>query len=1138
MTKEKKVKIRKWGLRIGIGALAFIGGLATTFFLVPGRVNVIHFDTPEKEVVPETHFSRFVTKVMNTIDVDNEQALEGIVGSIDDLTVEWPDNKVVVDGEIQLAMRNLNDFDATLDLSVNYNDKYVDLGIGYTDRAFYLAFQDLYIKSSYVKTQEVFEKLNHLFFNPEVPEEEGLGISVDLDGIIDSLLGDFDISSLTSGGSAGGLSLSFGEEKHIEDTNLTEAPLIISLGEDKDPIEIVLYLNEETDNLAGVNLKSVEIGDIKISGDIKIDIFDGRKVYALDNENFVGIHDYKDVNFIEVVNYQSWFDDIFNLLNKKTVGIDFSFSVDQDDGTGPVNIGQIDASIDVDASKFVLPIPSIIDADTFAKNDIVVEKSIKRGENGEETLVETILNNLNAGIDLSVNRDETHYADINLTYADENAYLSLNDDVLKTKMDNETLNFVIDTVSSMIGKDEDEQVRRIVRGEPKEEGLFDFITSSELITAIKDGHYEGIIDVIDSISNSDGGINLKLNLSSLGLGENAKVELNLDATSNGEKGVTSLKCSDIQMAEGIFNLDLETRDYKQANIEKVLNDKENYEELDFAIGVFDQVSGILDSKQAGFALDGSMRGADGLGMSFSGQGQLDYGAKYGFGDINIYNHNNPEDVNEKSETHPIKLYFDNTTEDKEANNMKLVYGPNGHLKGKLSVKSLDDVIGVVMKVFEKNDRRFAKFLDPVMKMINDSIIGQIIASKDYLQLSDKSFVKSIAQSADGAYLDVLLSKDLFAGFLLSDLHLRLNFDESTGVKKLASVQIVDLTLNETLGNKTINCTISVLDFDPDREIPLDLNETYMNFSSVATLLQFGIDSTELNVYHLTAGVKLELGDVLTVANIKLDFYIEVIGEDTKVYGMFPDIPYIIIASNDASTDVCSEFLFEPSKHYDVSSGDNIGGYFHIIRNEDHHGILERGFEQYYYRATSKGFVDEIANYLLSSVLDFRFALVDKIGNINLETSSGTAVYEDMFMADGFKYSENNGVSRWDVGMNLDKVSGIQALKTLKAELYGEKMTTANGEQKSYFNKLHGLLVVKASIVTINLDATILLEDINPNNKSWKDQCPDIDERFEKVCGVYNNMSDSDKTEFDSTYLNKPGKAKRVYLDSKMPSVFK
>ena len=1148
MTKERKQKIKKWSIRIGAGFLAFAAGLAATFFLVPGRIRNIVFDEPQIEVAEETHFSKFVTRLMNTIDSESDETMEGVVGTIDNLTVEWPQNKITIDGELALSMRNINDLDLTVDLSVDYNSKKVDLGIGYTDRTFYLAFNDLFIKSSYVNTQDVFDKIYQLFFNAEAPEDEGLGITLDIDDILDSVIGGIDIGSLTSGGSGGGLGITFGDEVEAG-TNKIKAPLSITLGEGKEPINLSLFLNTETNDLCGVSLEKVEIGDVKINGGLTFDIFKDHKVYGFDNEMFDGIRDYSSKTFIEVVNYKSWFDDIFNLLNKKTVGIDLDFSVDQDDGSGRVNIGQIGGAIDVDASKFILPIPKIINSETFAKDNIVTTKVVKRGSNGEESVVDTILDNLNAGIGLSVNRGDTHYADLNLTYADQSAYLSLNKDVIKTKMDIQTLNLLISKISPLIEGSDEEVSKKLLRNEtqePEEPGLFDFITSSELVTAIKSGKYDGIIDLIENISNTNNGINLKLNLSSLGLGENAKVELNLDATDNGEKGVTSIKCSEIQMAEGYFNLDLSTRNYKKESIETVLSDSDNYEPLDFAVGVLDQVSNILDSKKTGFELSGSLLGSDNLGMEFSGAGQLDYGERYGYGSLEIRNRTNPENPTKikDEDIHPIDLYVDNTTEDKEANSMKLAYGPTRKLKGQLSVKSLEDIVGVVIKLINNNlvDRRFAKFLDPIVKMIYESKIGQIISSKDYLQLAHDNFVKAINQENNGSYLQLVLGKDLFAGFLTEDLEIRLNFNKTEDSKTLESLEIVDLNLNETLGSKIVNLKVTLKDFDEEFKNPIKLTDTFMNFSSLATLMTFLIDSTELNSYHLTAHINAKLGSVITLLQFDLDFYIEVLGENTRVYGKFPNVPYIILASNDSNADVNTEFIFEPAKHYDPNSNDSVGGYFHILRNEDHHGWTNRNFEQYYYRATSKGFLDNIASYLLAACLDFKYALVSQIGEINLD-SSATPVYENMFNNNGFVDKSNAASNKfeWDVDLNLGALTGIEAFNSLQAKLYGENETLDNGVEKSYLRKLEGKLPIQASIIKIEADATINLVDIDSKQNGWVGKQQFISDRYEAVVGIYNNMTSEEKASYDLTYLNQPktpyqlkGNAR---LDTTTPSIF-
>lgn len=1137
MKKDTRKKIGKWALRIGTGFLAFAAGLAATFFLVPNRVKNIVFDDPVFEPAEETHFSRFVSKVMNTIDAENDEKIEGVVGRINNLRVEWPNNYVAVDGALAFEMRNLDDFDLTVDLEIDYNTKEIDVGLGYVGKTFYLAINDDFlIKSSYTNSRTLLENVFHLFFDASVPAEEGLGITLDIDNIIDGLVGGIDINALLSGGggSAGGLGISFGEEVKSEETGLIEAPLTITLGEDKDPIEIIMFINEETNDLAGVNLKSVKIGEISVSGELTFELFSGHDVLTPEDPNYEGKHRNIDgKEYIEVINYQSWFTDIFKLINKKVVGLDLEFSADQKEGDSAVNIGSVSGKIDVDASQFVLPIPKIINWETFATPEAepVVKRTVETDENGEATILEEVLDNLNVGIDLSVDKETNegidHYADVNLTYAEQNGYLSLNDDSLKAQISNKTINYLVSEITELVEGSEIERHRRAANGQ--EEGPFDFITKSDLVTAIKTGHYEGIIDLIKEISSTPNGIKLALNLSSLNLGDNSLVELELDASNNGEKGVIGINCENIEMAEGIFNLKLNTRDYNPDTIQNVLNDKDSYDSLDFATGVFEQVAGILDSKQAGFSLSGSL--LDGkdtdTGMYFDGRGQFDYGVKYGFGDIALHKR---VGGGKPDEDHPIQLYVDNTTQDPEVNAMKLAYGPNHKLKGKLNVRSLEDILALVGKIIDKKDPRFMKFLDPILNFISDSILVDIIRTKDWMALSKKSFVKSIRVSGESLELD--LSKDLFANFLAEDLVIALNLKNVGDTKHLQSVEIKNLCFSEILSYKVVNCKIEILDFDPSAEPTIDLNANYLDFSSIATLLEFGIDSTELNSYHLTANAHVNALTVFNI-NVPLDFYIEVNDKDTKVYGRIIKVPKVIIVSNDYLNLVSTEFLFEPAKHFDPSSSDTIGGYFHILRSEEHVG----GLEQYYYRATSGGFVDNILQYLLCSVINFRFALMKDIGDLNLDSEKNVTSYEDMFNENGFidKSSPADNKYEWDISMNLAKLSGIDALRSLDAQIYGSKVTNKNNEEKSYLNKLVASMLIKASIVNIEIDATIELKDIDPDAEGWSDQFPDISARFEKIVNIYNGLSTEKQEAYDDEYLDNPEPNYLVNLDKSFPS---
>ena len=377
MTKEKKHSILKWSLRIGTGFLAFASGLAATFFLVPTRVKDLVFDDPVEEKIEETYFSKFVDKITRAIKVESDEKIEGVTGTIENLKIEWPDNYVKVDGSLALGLRSLDDFDVTVDLGVEYNTKSIDLAVGYTGKNFYLAVEDLLLKSSHNNTQDFLAHVKDLFFNPDVPADKGLGIKVDVDSVLDTLLKKFNLESLLSGGLDG---LSLGNFEEIDHDDYVETPLSVALFPDADPLEVSLYFDKETSFLKGADLKKVAIGDVNISGKVNLNVSEEKTVYGFDDENYVGRRNFKDKKFIEIINYKPWFTNIFTLLNEKTIGLDLDFSVDQIDGEkGPVNIGQLSGGIDVDLSKFNLfdYIPKVIDADLFSKDKVVTREVTK-----------------------------------------------------------------------------------------------------------------------------------------------------------------------------------------------------------------------------------------------------------------------------------------------------------------------------------------------------------------------------------------------------------------------------------------------------------------------------------------------------------------------------------------------------------------------------------------------------------------------------------------------------------------------------------------------------------------------------------------------------------------------------------------
>ena len=110
-----------------------------------------------------------------------------------------------------------------------------------------------------------------------------------------------------------------------------------------------------------------------------------------------------------------------------------------------------------------------------------------------------------------------------------------------------------------------------------------------------------------------------------------------------------------------------------------------------------------------------------------------------------------------------------------------------------------------------------------------------------------------------------------------------------------------------------------------------------------------------------------------------------------------------------------------------------------------------------------------------------------------------------FTDTGFKYTANE--KKWSVGINLDELTGVSALKDLEINIYG------NSQEK--FSKLSGTLKIEAmklgSLSTkIGLDFDVTLENTNSNVNDWSSS-------------IQNKFNNINSISFPDDYLNNPEK---------------
>lgn len=1110
MKPETKERLKKAG-KLGICILALVGGLASTYFLVPKRTEIIDLGAEGMEETPiqETYFERFVTRLTSAADVDSEETFDTLKADFNNFEIAWDTNVIKIDGNLMFSMVNLNDLSLSLDVDVDYNSKVTDVALAFVNKTAYLAIKDLRLKQSFVEYTDpsifdfgdLYDRVYSEFFDPD--NEEGLRINFDITKMLGSLIGGIDLSSLMSGGT----DLKINETVHDDGVTINlDIGLPADEGEEATNINIVIELGKEKLDLRKVDLGTIKIGGVTIKGQLDCVSSPDLKILGLDDPDYPR----KRGEFTEIINYSRWIDKIFELLKTRQIGLDVYADVKAHEGGTVTNLGYINLNADLDASGFF----DISDFDLLGAisgtadiKTVLVEDGLEDVDNEITGLLNKF--DFNVGLKLGnvVDGEKVDYSNLSLAYytneEGHNAgFLTFNEKndnaVMKAKIDVQTINCLISKIGNLIDSLNSEKVKSVKRDsngveDEQEVGFFDFVTSSPLMTAIYEGHYEGILDVLETLKSTEKTIEIGLNLSSLGFGNNSKISLILDANedSDAPTKIISIKAENVFLNELEINAEINTRAYSSSALKKVDANRDSYDNLNFLPGMFDQIQGIIDTKQVGFVLDGDIKDVNGIGFDFDGWAQLDYGASNGFGSIKFNEYKTNKDV--ISNDHKIDISIDDFSNDHAKNNMLFQYGnpklagnDSTPLRGKFTLKTFDDIIDLVKELIQARERRFMKFLDDIINEFKASLIYTVIESKDYLQLTQSSLIKKVAQSADGKYLDIVISGKLIPLDLVdSDIQLQLEFKGEGESRKLKAINIVDLQI----GEKKVNVNIALEAYNPTKVNPVDTTASFMNFSDISTLLTFGINTMELNYYHLTGKISLNAIAIINF-NLDVDFHIYVKDETTKVYGKINDIP--VIGDILHLCDVDTEFVFEPD--HDASDND-IGGYFYILRSENLIGSVSD--KQYYYKSDSKNFVDNILNYLLADVLGIDIVSYFNLDDLDIGGNAGEVnpIYQDMFDENGFVYTQNGSKHTWDVAVDLGVATGNSSFSLLNAKLDGVEV-----DGKGYFSHLEA----STRIITIlNVGAKLDLVNPDPSVHNWPN---DIESRYSKIVGYYSTLT--------------------------------
>ena len=1149
-----KKRLKTVLLRGGLTTISFSLALVGAYLLTPARTKVVNlsgnnFVKPGQDD-QETYFTAFVNRLKDASDADSDETIPGLKASFEGFELSWgglqegsntPKNDIKLGGDVYFSMDCIDNIKFTADLDVNYNGKNIDLALGYVESDFYLAVKDFRIKNTSVDRETLVDTIRELFFDPE--NEEGLGVYVNPGDLFNGFLASDTVTNLLNSlGSSDNeeseytnkINFSIDEQTNEEGTIITDKLNIVKEKYDRNEvlvdtenfitIELGLVRNSETDviDLSYVDLGTISINDFTVKGRINVTVDESIKVYRLDDENYQGT---KRDDFVEIINYVGWAHKLLNFLQTRKIGLELDANI----GNTSQTLANVKANVDVDLANFIPDLSKLIlDASIFEKD----ETEETSAEKTTAELVEEILGKLYLGVDVDVygpelQGKERSKASLGIHYADNVGYVTLNEGesngvdttVMRAKVETETINDIIAKIPAMkdavVGEDNEEKTNE----------LFDFITSSELVTAIKDGRYDGILDVLKTLRNDNNTITIGLDLSSLGFGNNAEVTIVLDSRLDAEARVLNVNVDNVELGSARLDLELKTKPYSSSKIESVVANSDKYDNLRYLPSVFDQVTTILQEKQAGFKITGSVKDAQGLGLDLNGWGEFDYGTKFGYGQLNINQYKELKSGSPKLHTtHVIKLDVDNKSQDKSANNAKFTYGANDGIKGKFTVQTVLDIVDVFKEFINdsKDDERFTKFIDPVLDLLGISYIGNAIEDTDYVRFATNEVIKQIKESSDGSYVKIVINGSIMS--LDNDLEIRINYKGTGDNRQIDSLSVPGLGYKD----KTIILKLQLQDYK-NIGSPVPTTGDFIDFSQIKVLLDFGLNTTKQGYYKLSGKLNVGIGS-FSALKYDLDFHVVVKGKKTYVYGTIPSLQKFIGLTNNYLTmqSASSEFAFEPDT---AASGNDIGGYFHIMRTEQTKATIFSKVKTtgYYYKSDSKNFIDSnnhatnLLYYLLTDMLNIYSSevkiIANKIGDSD-DSAGKPADIENIFKDGGFTYTHSNGSTahKWDIGINLGKLLNTSVLGVINVGLTG---TEING--KGYLKNLD----VSMNIISIlKVSASFSLDNAGSTATDWSSS---IQSKYNTLVGRYNNLSASNKTDFNNNYFNKPLKAWTISL---------
>ena len=636
--------------------------------------------------------------------------------------------------------------------------------------------------------------------------------------------------------------------------------------------------------------------------------------------------------------------------------------------------------------------------------------------------------------------------------------------VVKGRLRYASLSSIIDMINSLMGN--------LGTSLPNSVDGAVSLLEGTVLKSVIDGNYTNLItkDVIKDLKITSSKISLVIDKSFLGLDGDIEIVVKFNA----EKliGVT---LSNIKVLGRQIDLEIALEEYDESYSTGIdRNNIDEYADCYNLVPLFNGIKKLFEQRQFALTLEGSLKKeGQSKGLSFNGSTQFDLTEKTGDGQITITEN---ESTYAKKPTHNVKIGVDD---------QDVRFSYNNKLNGKFTIQTIKDMFAVVTDLMSDQNSRIYEWFGDKIDNMNETILMRIVNGEYALLFHNIIKEVSLSDSA----LHITIAGKIFN--LENDVTIEIGFNED----QITSVHLVNF---EAIGY-TVDLKVNLVNWDDNySELPVDNGSNYYNFSDIKTLALLGLNVANLDYFHIkgTANIQMDaIVDISAIANLSdLPVEVEIFEDNGNVCikgtlkniptinsAVFGTIPNLIVAQNENYRSSL-DFYYE-------------GGYFYLTRHSYDAKVVLDIPTKYtartdYVRTDKEDFTKNILGYLMGwgMRLNECSTIWNAINGAIEEHAERTQAMDYASLITNYKFINNStssyGNNRWDIGLNIAELANNDQLKSCSATIYGKEMTfvnptTGEEEAKDFLTHLDASLGIEASVLSLDIAASLNLVDINP-----------------------------------------------------------